>query len=179
MTFQGGIPKNHFIYKKDSLNRGLIHIVQNDIWERKQSMLKDDIIKLLIREAISARKNAFAPYSNYLVGAALVVPSGNIYTGCNVENTSYGLTVCAERNAIFKAVSEGQRHIDAIAIVGGNLVDYDNPNIKTEYAYPCGACRQVMAEFLPEKGDIDVIVARSVDDYEIYKLSELLPNTFK
>jgi len=131
------------------------------------------VINLLITEAQKARKMAYAPYSNYLVGAALVVPSGNIYTGCNVENASYGLTNCAERTAIFKAVSEGQRHIDAIAIVGAPLMDEPS-----DYAYPCGSCRQVMSEFLPESGNIEVIVAKSLDDYKIFKLSELLPNSF-
>ena len=146
--------------------------------------MKEEVTALLIKEAFKARKMAYAPYSNYLVGAALIVPSGNIYTGCNVENASYGLTICAERNAIFKAVSEGQRHINAIAIVGGALdaniasVEDDSFIVNGDYAYPCGACRQVMAEFLPESGDIDVIVARSLDDYKLYKLSELLPGVF-
>ena len=139
--------------------------------------MNKNVIDLLITEAAKARKMAYAPYSNYLVGAALVVPSGNIYTGCNVENASYGLSICAERAAVFTAVSEGQRHIDAIAIIGGPLVeesmleDYD-------YAYPCGACRQVLSEFLPASGDIDVIVAKSIEDYKMFKLSELLPNSF-
>lgn len=134
--------------------------------------MKQEVIQLLIKEAIKAREMAYAPYSNFLVGAALIVPSGNIYTGCNVENASYGLTNCAERTAIFNAVSEGQRHIDAIAIVGGTILE-------TAYAYPCGACRQVMSEFLPESGDIDVIVAKSEEDYKFYKLSELLPYSFE
>ena len=147
--------------------------------------MREEVIQLLITEAVKARQMAYAPYSEYLVGAALVVPSGKIYTGCNVENASYGLTNCAERTAIFKAVSEGQRHIDAIAIVGGPLVDtdadegdVDASKIKTDYAYPCGACRQVLSEFLPESGDIDIIVANSVDDYKLLKLSELLPYSF-
>ena len=138
-----------------------------------------NIIDLLISEALKARCMAYAPYSDYLVGAALIVPSGKIYTGCNIENASFGLTNCAERTAVFKAVSEGQRHIDAIAIVGGHIsADLEEP-VDNEYAYPCGACRQVLAEFLPESGDIDVIVARNRDDYKLFKLSELLPGTFK
>ena len=136
--------------------------------------MKDEVVELLIKEASHARDMAYAPYSEFLVGAALVVPSGRIYTGCNVENSSYGLTNCAERTAIFKAVSDGQRHIDAIAIVGGPLVEEE-----AKYAFPCGACRQVLSEFLPESGDIDIIVARSVDDYKVFKLSELLPKSFK
>lgn len=147
--------------------------------------MREEVIQLLITEAVKARQMAYAPYSEYLVGAALVVPSGKIYTGCNVENASYGLTNCAERTAIFKAVSEGQRHIDAIAIVGDPLVETDTneaddaaSKIKTDYAYPCGACRQVLSEFLPDSGDIDIIVANSVDDYKLLKLSELLPYSF-
>ena len=142
--------------------------------------MNSDVIKLLISEAGKARTMAYAPHSNYHVGAALVVPSGRIYTGCNVENASYGLTMCAERNAIFKAVSEGQRHVDAIAIVGGPVKETRSGfKNETEYAYPCGACRQVLAEFLPERGDIDVIIAKDLEDYKIVKLSELLPYTFK
>ncbi|MCR5215178.1 MAG: cytidine deaminase [Eubacterium sp.] len=143
-------------------------------------MIKEEFIELLIDEAMKARCMAYAPYSNYLVGAALLVPSGNIFTGCNIENASYGLTNCAERTAVFKAVSQGQRHIDAIAIVGGPLEEIDTDEISkdVDYAYPCGACRQVLSEFLPESGDIDVIVARSKKDYKVLKLSELLPNSF-
>ena len=148
-------------------------------------MLDDNIRDLLITEALKARKMAYAPYSNYLVGAALIVPSGRIYTGCNIENASYGLTICAERTAVFKAVSEGQRHIDAIAITGchlDNIVDdnslvSDDPN--EDYAYPCGACRQVLAEFLPESGDMEIYVAKSTSDYKTFKLSDLLPGIFK
>ena len=143
--------------------------------------MKQEIIKLLIEEAAKARNMAYAPYSKYLVGAALVVPSGRIYTGCNVENASYGLTNCAERTAIFKAVSEGQRHIDAIAIVGGPLIPEETEGAfkpSGEYAFPCGACRQVLSEFLPESGDIYIIVANGVDDYKVFTLSELLPYTF-
>ncbi len=143
--------------------------------------MKQEIIKLLIEEAAKARNMAYAPYSKYLVGAALVVPSGRIYTGCNVENASYGLSNCAERTAIFKAVSEGQRHIDAIAIVGGPLIPEETDGAfkpSGEYAYPCGACRQVLSEFLPESGDIYIIVANGVDDYKVFTLSELIPYTF-
>ena len=148
-------------------------------------MVNDKVRELLITEALKARKMAYAPYSNYLVGAALIVPSGNIYTGCNVENASYGLSNCAERTAVFKAVSEGQRHIDAIAITGchlehltddNNLVADNVDSENEDYAYPC---RQVLAEFLPDSGDIDVIVAKSITDYKEYKLSELLPGTFR
>ncbi|MCR4845395.1 MAG: cytidine deaminase [Eubacterium sp.] len=144
--------------------------------------LSEKVIHLLIEEAEKTRNMAYAPYSKYLVGAALVVPSGKIYTGCNVENASYGLTNCAERTAIYKAVSEGQRHIDAIAIVGGPLIPEETEGVfkpSGEYAFPCGACRQVLSEFLPESGDIYIIVANGVDDYKVFALSELIPYTFK
>ena len=144
--------------------------------------LSEKVIHLLIEEAEKARNMAYAPYSKYLVGAALVVPSGKIYTGCNVENASYGLTNCAERTAVYKAVSEGQRHIDAIAIVGGPLIPEETEGAFKpfgEYAFPCGACRQVLSEFLPESGDIYIIVANGVDDYKVFALSELIPYTFK
>ena len=143
--------------------------------------MNEKTIKLLIEEAEKARMMAYAPYSKFLVGAALIVPSGNIYTGCNVENASYGLSNCAERTAVFKAVSEGQRHIDAIAIVGGPLIPEETEGAfkpSGEYAWPCGACRQVLSEFLPESGDIDIIVANGVDDYKVFTLSELIPYTF-
>ncbi len=148
--------------------------MQTVIWNKMgdNMSLNEKVIKLLIEEAIKARDMAYAPYSKYLVGAALIVPSGNIYTGCNVENASYGLTNCAERTAIFKAVSEGQRHVDAMAIVGGPIEEI------SDYAYPCGACRQVLSEFLPESGDIRIFVAKSPEDYKEYKLSELIPNLF-
>jgi len=138
--------------------------------------IKEENIRLLIREAMHAREMAYAPYSGYLVGAAVFVPSGRIYTGCNVENASYGLSICAERNAIHKAVSEGQRHIDAIAITGAPIGK--EPSEADTMAYPCGACRQVIAEFPPGEGETLVIVAKSEEDYEVYTISELLPKTF-
>ncbi len=116
----------------------------------------------LVSHAKQARKNAYAPYSNFSVGAA-VLACDRIYHGCNVENASYGLTMCAERVAIFKAVSDGCRSVDAVAI-------YAEPK-----AYPCGACLQVMAEFCSE--DCKVIVAGK-NVVEVYALSELLPHIF-
>lgn len=94
----------------------------------------------LLQQALAARDNAYAPYSHYAVGAALLCADGCIFTGSNVENASYGLTMCAERNAVFHAVAEGRRDFCAIAVCGAG----DAP------AYPCGACLQVMAEFAPE-----------------------------
>ena len=96
--------------------------------------------KELILSALKARENAYAPYSQFLVGAALLCSDGTVYTGCNIENISYSGTVCAERTAIFKAVSDGKREFSKIAIVGGKKGE-------TISAYPCGICRQVMAEF--------------------------------
>ncbi|MGN1149037.1 MAG: cytidine deaminase [Lachnospiraceae bacterium] len=125
----------------------------------------------LIRKALEARSFAYAPYSGYAVGAALLTTSGKIYTGCNVESASFGATNCAERTAIFKAVSEGEREFTAIAIVGGKA-----SQAPADYAYPCGVCRQVMQEFC--KADFLVIVAKTEEDYREHTLSELLPYGF-
>lgn len=125
----------------------------------------------LYRLAVKAMSNAYSPYSNYNVGAALLCDDGTIYTGCNIENASYGATNCAERTAIFKAVSEGKRDFQSICIVGGMN------GVLTDYAYPCGICRQVMSEFCnPEK--FIVLVAKSEDDYRSFMLKELLPYSF-
>lgn len=124
----------------------------------------------LIKEALRARKQAYAPYSGYLVGAALLTGEGGIYTGCNVENASYGAVNCAERTAFYKAVSEGKREFKAIAIVGGKQNAAD-------YAAPCGICRQVMMEFCNPK-EFRVIIAKSCGDYREYTLEELLPYGF-
>ncbi|RKD34726.1 cytidine deaminase [Thermohalobacter berrensis] len=123
-------------------------------------------IKSLIKQAIKAKKNAYVPYSNFKVGAALLTKSGNVYTGCNIESASFTPTNCAERTAIFKAVSEGERDFKAIAIVGDS---------KKDYTYPCGVCRQVIREF---GKNIKVIIAKSEDDYKEYTLEDLLPNSF-
>lgn len=129
--------------------------------------------KELINAAFKARRSAYAPYSEYRVGAALYTRGGRMIEGCNIENSSYGLCNCAERTAFFKAVSEGFMNFEAIAIVGGK----GDGNTTEDYAYPCGACRQVMREFcIPET--FKVIVARSEDDYKEFTLSELLPNSF-
>ncbi len=119
----------------------------------------------LIAAAKQARENAHAPYSNFRVGAALRAGSGRIYTGCNVENATYGLTVCAERVAIWKAVSEGERGFDAIAVVA-------HTDVLTP---PCGACRQLIWEFC---GDVDVILANLKGQTEVHRMSELFPRPF-
>uniref|UniRef100_UPI004055EE56 cytidine deaminase n=1 Tax=Acetatifactor sp. TaxID=1872090 RepID=UPI004055EE56 len=128
-------------------------------------------ITSLITAALEARNMAYAPYSHYHVGAALLTESGKIYQGGNIENASYGATNCAERTAFFKAVSEGERKFIAIAIAGG--LAGEEPK---DYAFPCGICRQVMQEFC--ESDFVIIVAKSIDDYKQYTLAELLPEGF-
>lgn len=127
--------------------------------------------KELIKIAMDNQKMSYAPYSHYNVSAAVLMGSGKIYTGVNVENASYPAGICAERNAIFHAVGCGEKEIVAIAIVGGP--DY---TIK-DYCAPCGICRQVMREFcIPE--DMHVIIAKSENDYKDMTLEELLPESF-
>lgn len=126
----------------------------------------------LIEKAFEARERAYVPYSHFRVGAALESETGEIFLGCNIENASYGATNCAERTAFFKAVSEGYKKFRRIAIVGG-LIGKE----ETEYCAPCGICRQVMAEFT-DIHDFQVILAKSIDDYYVYSLEELLPHAF-
>ncbi len=113
-------------------------------------------------------EDAYAPYSQFKVGAAVLGATGRVYTGCNVENASYGLSICAERAAIFRAVSEGELAIRAVAI----------SNSTGKAAPPCGACRQVIAEFAPSDDTVSVYVA-SEDGLESYTLDELLPRAFE
>ena len=130
--------------------------------------------KKLIEAAMLSRKNSYAPYSGYRVGAALLCDDGSIVCGSNIENASYGATVCAERCAVFSAVSSGKQGFTAIAIAGG--VSSEEEEL-SDYAYPCGICRQVLREFtVPQQ--FTVIVARSLSDYREYTLEELLPNSF-
>ena len=127
--------------------------------------------KLLVKKAFEAQKRSYAPYSNFNVGAALLGTNGKIYEGCNIENAAYTPTNCAERTAIFKAVSEGVREFDTICIVGGK------DGILTEYTAPCGVCRQVMMEFCdPET--FRIILAIDKEHYDIYTLKDLLPLGF-
>ena len=121
-----------------------------------------------MNNAKDAAKNSYSPFSRFAVGAAVITPSGKIYKGCNVENSSFGLTNCAERTAIFKAVSEGEREILAVAIY--------SPNIDS--CYPCGACRQVLYEFQGDNYEIDV-VTENLGQLEIQKLSYFLPCGFR
>ena len=124
----------------------------------------------LIRSAFAAMKKAYAPYSGFKVGAALLAKGGRVYTGCNVENAAYGPTNCAERTAFFKAVSEGEREFEKIAVVGGK------DGVVKDLFVPCGVCRQVMAEFCC--GDFQIIVAIDENKYSSFRLSELLPMGF-
>ena len=120
----------------------------------------------LIKAALKVKKNAYAPYSRFYVGAALLSNDGKIYVGCNVENSSYGMTMCAERNAFFKAISDGARGFKAIAIVS------DDPG----HTMPCGACRQVMSELAGE--NLDIVTADQIGQIKIMKLRDLLPHPF-
>ena len=124
-------------------------------------------IDKLICGALEAREGAYAPYSQFKVGAAVLVEDNCIYKGCNIENASYGATNCAERTAIFKAVSEGYKVIKAVAVTG-------DPN---GYTFPCGICRQVIAEFA-ENGDIPIIIVKNKKDYITKTLDEILPGSF-
>ena len=128
----------------------------------------------LIKMAMEARERSYCPYSGFAVGAALQTTDGKIYQGCNIENAAYGPTICAERCAIFKAVSEGEHSLKAIAIAGGNEKETD---MLSGYAFPCGVCRQVMREFAKDAA-FKVIVARNITDFQIFSLEELLPNSF-
>lgn len=135
--------------------------------QKKQQSWKTD----LIERALEARRSAYAPYSGYKVGAALLCKDGTIYTGCNVENASYGAANCAERTAVFKAVSEGRREFTAIAVTGGR------DDGEMDFAYPCGICRQVLREFAdPER--FLVMVGKSADEYKEMTLAALLPDSF-
>lgn len=124
--------------------------------------------QLLMDKAKEAVEFSYSPFSKFAVGAAVLAKAGKIYTGCNVENSSFGLTICAERCAIFKAVSEGEKEILAVAIYSPN----------TDSCYPCGACRQVMYEFQSAEEEISVITEKN-SELEIKKLSYFLPNGFR
>ena len=133
------------------------------------------MIEKLIDTAIKQLDFSYTPYSGFKVGAALLTKKGEIYTGCNIENASYTPTNCAERTAIFKAVSEGCREFSAIAIVGGKLDE--DALAQTGYTAPCGVCRQVLREFVNPSA-FAVILARTIEAYKVYTLEELLPESF-
>jgi len=121
--------------------------------------------KELIKAAVRVRENAHAPFSNFKVGAALMSKNGKIYTGCNIENATYGLTICAERNAVFKAISEGEKDFETISVVADT----------NELTPPCGACRQIIWEFC---GDVPVILANLNGNSETVMMKELFPRAF-
>ena len=133
--------------------------------------MKKEQIKKMIEIALSQLAYSYTPYSDFKVGAALLGKNGRIYTGCNIENAAYTPTNCAERTAFFKAVSEGVKEFDAICIVGGK------GGVVTEYAPPCGVCRQVMMEFC-DPDEFRIILAKDEGDYQAYMLAELLPYGF-
>jgi len=120
----------------------------------------------LLAMAEDIKKNSYSPYSKFRVGAAVLAKSGKVFTGVNIENASFGATVCAERTAVFKAVSEGEREIAAVAISS----DSD------EYTFPCGICRQVLIEFGDD--DTKVICGNKNGEFTVFRLGELLPNAF-
>jgi len=124
-------------------------------------------MKELMKQAERAFENSYSPYSGIRIGAAVVAGSGKIYTGTNIENASYGATICAERSAISKAVSDGETEITAVAVTG----DID------DYAYPCGICRQVISEFM--KPDMEIAVSGKNKEMKVFKLKELLPSAFE
>ena len=124
----------------------------------------------LIKQAVQAMAMAYAPYSGYKVGAALLCADGTVYQGCNIENSAYGPTVCAERTAFFKAVSEGHREFTAIAVCGGK------DGVISDYFPPCGVCRQVMREFC--RDDFTVCMIGPAQTYKTVTLAELLPHSF-
>jgi cytidine deaminase len=128
--------------------------------------MSDEIFLKLVEHAASAREAAYAPYSNFKVGAAVLTANGQIFTGCNIENASFGATMCAERVAIFAAVAAGQRQLQALAVIA----DTPQPVI------PCGLCLQVLAEFSRQ---CRIITANLVEEYRLFKLEQLLPQVFE
>lgn len=134
--------------------------------------MDENKVKELINIALDARKMSYTPYSSFSVGAALLCKDGKIYKGCNIESASYSPTNCAERTAFFKAVSEGEREFEAIAVVGGK----SNEEIQ-DFAPPCGVCRQVMMEFCSPE-EFKIILMNGNKEIKVMSLSELLPLGF-
>lgn len=135
-------------------------------------MISEEQIRNLIVRAMEARRYSYAPYSHYQVGAALLAEDGQVILGCNIENAAYTPTNCAERTAFFKAVSEGIRGFEAIAVVGSPAGEEI-----TQFAYPCGVCRQVMMEFC-DPTVFQIIVAKSQEEYLCMTLDKFLPRGF-
>lgn len=131
-------------------------------------------VKNLIAKALEIRKNAYAPYSDFYVGAVVLTESGKVYTGTNIENSSYPVGLCAERTAFSKAISEGERKFELLVIVGGK--SDENSDKLENYCSPCGMCRQFISEFCT--ANFTIILAKSTGDYKVYTMSELLPLAF-
>ena len=127
----------------------------------------------LIKAALDARKYSYSPYSDFAVGAALLCKDGTVYTGCNIENSAFSPTNCAERTAFFKAVSEGKRDFEKIAVVGGN----SSEDLPLNFCPPCGVCRQVMMEFC-NPDEFVIVMAKSETDYKVKRLKEIFPDGF-
>ena len=158
-----------FITEKTNSEAGVADSVLKLLKEKNE--FYEDINQTLVEAAIEATKFAYVPYSNFKVGAAILADNGKIYTGCNIENASYSPTNCAERTAIFKAVSEGVTKFKKIAVVGG-----PNGNLEN-YCPPCGVCRQVISEFADE--EFELILGTSKNKYEVYNFfEEVLPLSF-
>ncbi|MGI6156887.1 MAG: cytidine deaminase [Saccharofermentanales bacterium] len=139
------------------------------------SEITDATKRQLIRQAFQAREGSYAPYSRFKVGAALMVDDGRVFLGANIENASYGATICAERTAAVQAAMAGYRAFVAMAVVGApDGAKQDDFG----FAYPCGICRQFLREFRPPEGDITVLVARTETDYRETTLNALLPDSF-
>lgn len=130
-------------------------------------------IENLIEKALKVRNSAYTPYSHFKVGAALLTKTGEIYEGCNIECASYPVCNCAERTALFKAVSEGFKEFEAIAVVGGK----EGEEI-TDYCPPCGVCRQALREFCSDTNAFKIILAKSCTDFKVFTLNDLLPESF-
>lgn len=134
-------------------------------------MISEEMKKTLVEKAFEVREKAYTPYSHHKVGAALLGKNGQIYLGCNIENAAFTPSNCAERTAVFKAVSEGQLEFDAIAVVGG-MEDAE----ELDYCAPCGVCRQVLKEFCDN--DFEIILAKDVEHRKTLTLKEILPLGF-
>lgn len=121
--------------------------------------------RTLSKRALAARRFSYSPYSRFRVGAAVLTSEGKVFTGCNIENSSYGLTICAERNAIFKAISEGHKKFTALAIASD----------ENGFTPPCGACRQVIIDLA---GNIDIVLTKKNGEIDVLKMNDLLPHAF-
>lgn len=138
-----------------------------------KTKLTKELIGALADAAIAVKKNSYSPYSHFKVGAAVLTEDGKIFTGTNIENSSYGLTICAERNAIFKAICAGQRRFAALALCTDEVKG-------SAFGTPCGACRQVMTEFMDQETPLFMVVAPKKGDPKIYKkkLKDFMPYPF-